>query len=206
MIDAQTETVYFETPSLEYNHHHGGDIAIGNDLNLYVTVGDGGSLFTPVSADPGNLLGSIIRLDLEGGIPLDNPFTFESGEPYSARCNATGRPPVGSPLGTKCQEIFAMGLRNPYKFAMDPNTEDFVRFFVNDVGQNKWEEISEGGTKFAGAHYGWPLREGPCLTHTVENCADSHPYQDPFHFYEHTELQPRAACTGKFFLVMNESD
>lgn len=197
-IDINSETVFFETPPLEYDHHNSGDIAIGKDGYLYVTVGDGGSTFMRVSADPGNMLGSIIRLTLEGDIPPDNPFTFESGESNSARCNATGVPPLGSPPDAKCQEIFAMGLRNPFRFAMDPNTEDDkVRFYVNDVGQGDWEEVSEGGSDFAGAHYGWPMREGPCPNREVENCAEWHPYQDPTYFYLHSD--EGGACTGKFY-------
>jgi glucose/arabinose dehydrogenase len=201
VIDINTETVFFETPSLEYDHHNSGDIAVGKDGHLWVTVGDGGSTFTGVASDPGNILGSIIRITLEGDIPSDNPYTFESGESNSVRCNETGVPPVGSPEGAKCQEIFAIGMRNPFRFAMDPNTEDGkVRFYVNDVGQAKWEETSEGGTDFAGTHYGWPAREGPCPNSKVNDCADQHPYQDPVHFYIHNSEAGGGACTGGAFV------
>ena len=67
--------------------------------------------------------------------------------------------------------------------------------YVNDVGQAKWEEISEGGTEFVGADYGWPAREGPCPNSQTSNCADVHPYKDPIHFYQH---DGGGACTGKF--------
>jgi glucose/arabinose dehydrogenase len=198
IIDISSETVFFETQSLEYDHHNSGDIEFGNDGNMYVTVGDGGSTFSGVSSDPGNLLGSMIRLTADGDIPTDNPFTFQSGESNSVRCNATGLPPAGSPAGAKCQEIFAMGLRNPFRMAMDPNTAaDVVRFYVNDVGQAKWEEISEGGSDFIGAHYGWPAREGPCPNSLTANCADVHPYTDPVHFYIHNSDAGGGACTGK---------
>jgi glucose/arabinose dehydrogenase len=126
MIDINTETVFFETQSLEYDHHNSGDIAFGKDGHLYVTVGDGGSTFSGVSANPANLLGSMIRLTEDGGIPSDNPYTFQSGETNSVRCNEAGVPPAGSPAGAKCQEIFAIGLRNPFRMAMDPNTADAV--------------------------------------------------------------------------------
>lgn len=202
IIDIATETVFFETPSLEYDHHNSGDIEIGNDGHLYVTVGDGGSTFSGVSADPGNILGSMIRLTTDGDIPSDNPYTFESGEVNSVRCNATGVPPPGSPAGAKCQEIFAIGLRNPFRMAMDPNTAaDKVRWYVNDVGQAKWEEISEGGTDFIGADYGWPAREGPCPNSQVRGCADVHPYQDPIHFYIHVPGAGGGACTGRYCLL-----
>lgn len=201
IININSETVFFETPPLEYDHHNSGDIAIGKDGHLYVTVGDGGSMFTKVSSDPGNMFGSIIRLTLEGDIPFDNPYTFESGEPNSVRCNATGVPPPRSPAGAKCQEIFAIGLRNPFRFAMDPNTEDDkVRFYVNDVGQARWEEINEGGSSFVGANFGWPDREGPCPSMQIDNCNDGHPYQDPAHFYIHQydEGSWSGATTGKY--------
>jgi glucose/arabinose dehydrogenase len=120
IVDMSTETVFFETPSLEYDHHNAGDIAFGNDGYLYVSVGDGGSTFSGVAQNPGNLFGSMIRLTQEG------------------------LPPAGSPEGAKCQEIFAIGLRNPFRFSMDPNTEDDkVRLYFNDVGQAVWEEISK---------------------------------------------------------------
>jgi glucose/arabinose dehydrogenase/PKD repeat protein len=198
IIDINSETVFFETPSLEYDHHNSGDIEFGNDGHMYVTVGDGGSTFSGVSADPGNLLGSMIRLTADGDIPSDNPYTFQSGETNSVRCNETGVPPPGSPAGAKCQEIFAIGLRNAFRMAMDPNTaDDVVRWYVNDVGQAKWEEISEGGTEFVGADYGWPAREGPCPNSQTSNCADVHPYKDPIHFYQH---DGGGACTGGAFV------
>lgn len=68
--------------------------------------------------------------------------------------------------------------------------------YVNDVGQAKWEEISEGGSDFIGADYGWPAREGPCPNSQTSNCADVHPYKDPIHFYRH---DGGGACTGKSF-------
>jgi glucose/arabinose dehydrogenase len=147
IVDIDSETVFFETPSLEYDHHNSGDIAFGNDGYLYVSVGDGGSTWRAVSSNPGNLLGSIIRLTADGGIPEDNPYTPQSGEENSVRCNVTGVPPSGSPQGAKCQEIFNIGLRNPFRFAIDPNVLDKVRFYINDVGQGVWEEINEGCAK-----------------------------------------------------------
>lgn len=144
VIDINSETVFFETPSLEYDHHNSGDIDIGKDGHLYITIGDGGSTFTGVADDPGSLFGTIVRITLDNEIPTDNPYMLERN---SVRCNETGVVPPGSPAGAKCQEIFAIGLRNPFRFAMDPNTEDDkVRFFINDVGQAKWEDVSEGGT------------------------------------------------------------
>ena len=184
-VDLASETVFFETSALEYDHHNGGDIEFGVDGNMWVTVGDGGSTWTAVSNNPGNLLGSMVRLTLDGDIPADNPYV---GDADAVRCNVNGVPPVnddGLPTGTKCLEIWATGLRNPFRFAVDPNVQDKVRFYVNDVGQGLWEEISEGGTDFKGVDYGWPAREGPCPNNRIENCADVHPYTDPVHYYIH---------------------
>lgn len=181
-VNLSSETVFFETSALEYDHHNSGDIEFGVDGNMWVTVGDGGSTWTAVSNNPGNLLGSMVRLTLDGDIPADNPYV---GDADAVRCNVNGVPPEGSPPGAKCLEIWATGLRNPFRFAIDPNVQDKVRFYVNDVGQGLWEEISEGGTDFKDVDYGWPAREGPCPNNRIENCADVHPYTDPVHFYIH---------------------
>lgn len=169
IVDITTETIFFETSALEYDHHNSGDIAFGSDGNMWVTVGDGGSTWTAVSRNPSNLLGSMVRLTLDGEIPADNPYVDDAD---SVRCNVNGVPPIGSPAGAKCQEIWAIGLRNPFRFALDPNVQDKVRFYINDVGQGLWEEVSEGGTDFKGVDYGWPAREGPvsCLILGAECC------------------------------------
>ena len=100
----------------------------------------------------------MLRVTTSGGIPPDNPFQGAN----SARCNATGR----SPAGTICQETYAWGLRNPFRLAFDPNAAG-TRFFINDVGQNTWEEIDDGK---AGADYGWNVREGHCATNSTTDC------------------------------------
>ena len=83
-------------------------------------------------------------------------------------------------------------LCNPFRFSIDPNTEDNVRLYFNDVGQATWEEISSDD---AGANYGWPVREGPCTNTETKDCAPSHPYTDPVHFYIH--IDGFGAVTGK---------
>ena len=87
------------------------------------------------SRDPHILLGKVLRITRDGGIPATNPYTGTD----SARCNLTGRTDVGK----KCQETFASGLRNPFRFAFDPNASG-TRFFINDVGEARWEEVEQG--------------------------------------------------------------
>ena len=164
--------------------HNGGDLHFGKDGYLYVTVGDGGCDYAGNSGcgaqndaaqDPHALVGKILRITRDGGIPATNPYTGTD----SARCNLTGRTDVGK----KCQETFASGLRNPFRFAFDPNASG-TRFFINDVGESRWEEVNEGRS---GANYGSNLCEGnhdnPNRPGSV-NCAAA-PYTPPVHEYSH---------------------
>lgn len=149
-------------------NHNGGDLEFGKDGMLYVSVGDGGCDYpggTPsgcagnndAARDRHSLVGKILRIDRNGGVPGDNPFTGAG----TASCR-TGN--VAS--GLICQETFAWGLRNPFRIAFDPNAAS-TRFHINDVGQNAWEEIDLGS---AGADYGWNVREGHCANGSVTNC------------------------------------
>jgi len=109
-------------------------------------------------------------------------FRIVQGE-GTARCNETGE----TQEGLICQEIFAYGLRNPFRFTMDPHSTEKVRFLVSDVGGKTWEEISVGGTDYAGANYGWPIHEGPCLYNSFEDCSvgDETEFADPLYWYAH---------------------
>jgi glucose/arabinose dehydrogenase len=129
-------------------NHNGGAMHFGEDGKLYIAVGENA---TPSNAQTlSNLLGKILRINSNGSIPADNPF-FQQ---------ATGNN----------RAIWALGLRNPFTFAFQPFTQ---RIFINDVGQNTWEEINDG---IAGANYGWPDSEGP-----TSNPA----YRGPIHYYGH---------------------
>ncbi|WP_328816513.1 PQQ-dependent sugar dehydrogenase [Nonomuraea cypriaca] len=130
------------TQDQPYNNHNGGQLAFGPDGHLYIALGDGGSGGDPQGngQNLGTLLGKILRIDPRGrpyDVPEDNPFAGERG--------AKG-------------EIWAYGLRNPWRFTFDRGTGDL---WIGDVGQNAWEEVdhqpagSEGGE-----NYGWNLREG----------------------------------------------
>ena len=180
IVDQASELVLLQTQPLITGDHNAGDLKFGKDDLLYVSVGNGGGpgFFTSNSQNLGTLQGKIVRITDTGGIPDGNPFTGAG----TARCNLAGVPPSGSASGTKCEEVFALGLRNPFRFAFDPNSQETV-FYINDVGENMWEEIDLGQT---GANYGWPTREGPCATGSVTDCGLSPPgLTDPIAWYAH---------------------
>lgn len=153
IIDPASETVLLTIPSPGCCHN-AGDVQFGKDGYLYISVGDGGT----GGRDQSVLLGKVLRITSDGSIPPDNPFLG----PDSARCNLTGR----TDPGNVCQETFAWGLRNPFRIAFDPNSSA-TRFYINDVGQDTWEEIDASQS---GADYGWNIREGFCATGSTTDC------------------------------------
>jgi len=131
---AGSERVLLELNNLSSaTNHNGGALHFGPDGKLYIAVGENAN--SSNSQTLGNLLGKILRLDKDGSIPTDNPF-------------------FGSASGQN-RAIWSYGLRNPFTFSFQPGTG---RMFINDVGQDTWEEIDDG---VAGSNYGWPVTEGP---------------------------------------------
>jgi glucose/arabinose dehydrogenase len=128
-----SERLLFRFDALIRPNHNGGTVQFGRDGRLYVSHGENGRAAEAQSLD--SLLGKIVRLNRDGTIPTDNPFFNQT----------TGRN----------RAIWALGLRNPFKFAFDPGSS---RAFINDVGAQTWEEINR---MVRGGNYGWPVHEGP---------------------------------------------
>lgn len=149
-------------------NHNGGAIHFGKDGRLYVAVGDNANRNSPDRNNAQslrNLKGKMLRISKNGSIPGDNPFF---------------RRAVG-----KNRAIWALGLRNPFSFAVRPGTG---AIFINDVGGGTWEEINRG---MRGKNYGWPVFEGP---------ERSRRYAPPVFAYRHGD-GPTTGCaiTGGAF-------
>ena len=150
-VDAGSELVIMRVPQ-PFSNHNGGTIAFGPDGYLYIGLGDGGSGGDPLNSgqDLETLLGAMLRVDVSEAseerpyaIPPDNPFVNEDARP----------------------EIWAYGLRNPWRFSFDRETGEL---WAGDVGQNNWEEVD---LLRAGGNYGWNRMEGThCFPPTVREC------------------------------------
>jgi uncharacterized repeat protein (TIGR03806 family) len=164
-----------------YTNHNGGNIAFGPDGYLYIGFGDGGN-----GGDPqGNgqkrstLLGKMLRIDVSGNgaytIPADNPFVGAG----TARCQSGS-----TSSGNICQEIYAYGFRNPWRWSFDRGASS-PDLWVGDVGQDKYEEVDRVER---GGNYGWNTREG-AHCYNATSCATSAngaPLIDPVAEYDHT--------------------
>ena len=146
-----------------FRNHNGGALKFGPDGLLYIGTGDGGSANDPRGNGQrlDTLLGKILRLDVDSGspynIPQGNPFAVEDGR----------------------DEIWALGLRNPWRISFDRLTGDL---YIGDVGQNLWEEIDfQPANAPGGLNYGWDLREG---RHPFES-NQTQDLTDPIAEYDH---------------------
>ncbi|MBI2212288.1 MAG: PQQ-dependent sugar dehydrogenase [Acidobacteria bacterium] len=164
--EAASETVILRIAQ-PFGNHNGGQLQFGPDNHLYIGTGDGGS-----AGDPGNraqsvdeLLGKILRLDveLEAGyrVPATNPV-----------------------IGGKRTELWAIGLRNPWRFSFDTATGDL---FIADVGQNQWEEVNlQPASSTGGENYGWRRMEGNHCFNPSSGCDDGSLVK-PIIEYSHSE-------------------
>jgi glucose/arabinose dehydrogenase len=159
IADPASGTAVINLDNLGATNHNAGWIGFGADNDLYIATGENAN--APNAQTLSNLLGKILRIDVHSdafpadpaanyAIPSDNPFVGTAG--------ARG-------------EIYALGLRNPFRDSFDRATGDF---FIADVGQNTIEEINPG---IKGANYGWPNAEGP---------SNNPAFTNPIFFYDHT--------------------
>ncbi len=159
-----------------FDNHNGGQLAFGPDGMLYIGMGDGGG-----GGDPnGNgqnrttLLGDLLRIDIDA----DSPYAIPPDNPYAGSTEFR-------------QEIWASGLRNPWRFSFDMVDE---MLYIADVGQNMWEEINAVPADEAGINYGWDIMEGRhCFPATAQCNQDG--LRLPVHEYSHDD---GCSVTGGF--------
>jgi len=159
-----SELPLFDLPTLTATNHNGGSLHFGPDGKLYAGVGENAQ--PPLAQSLSSPLGKLLRLNPDGSIPSDNPLLAQ----------ATGQ----------AQAAFAYGLRNPFTFAFQPGTG---RLFINDVGQDTFEEIDDG---LPAANYGWPTSEGP---------TSDPAFTAPLFFYAHghSDTTGDAVTGGTFY-------
>jgi len=169
IADSASEEVLLVV-SQPFTNHNGGQLAFGPDGMLYVALGDGGGSGDPQgnAQNPGTLRGSLLRLDVESGVipyqvPQDNPFVADL---------------------LSRDEIWATGLRNPWRFSFDRLTGDL---YIGDVGQGSIEEINfQAAAATGGANYGWNILEGPDCFNPAVGCVEPTDYVPPVAFYNHS--------------------
>jgi glucose/arabinose dehydrogenase len=143
LADPNSEEVIL-TQAQPYANHNGGQLAFGPDGYLYIAMGDGGGGGDPEgnAQDPTSLLGKILRIDVESGA---TPYSIPASNPYTETTDYRA-------------EIWALGLRNPWRFSFDRLTGDL---YIGDVGQNTYEEIDyQAASSAGGENYGWNIMEG----------------------------------------------
>lgn len=140
-VNASSPKILLVVPQ-PYSNHNGGQLLFGKDGFLYIGMGDGGSGGDPQnnSQNIESYLGKLLRLDVDHG----DPYAIPTSNPYVGKAGL--------------DEIWALGLRNPWRFSFDRLTGDL---YIGDVGQNLWEEVDyQVFTAPGGVNFGWPCREG----------------------------------------------
>ena len=162
LADPSSRTTILTIPE-PYTNHNGGTLAFGPDGYLYWSTGDGGS-----GGDPQNnaqnlnsLLGKILRLDVDSGLP----YSIPASNPFFS---------AGSSIR---KEIWSYGLRNPWRISFDRGTGDL---YIADVGQGDWEEIDwQPAASLGGENYGWRILEGTHCYIPSTGCTEPSGYVPP---------------------------
>lgn len=178
--DPDSEQVLM-TVSQPFNNHNGGCIKFGPDGYLYIGFGDGGAAGDPQNNSQNrlSLLGKMLRIDVDNGdpyaIPEDNPFAFDD---FTA------------------DEIWSLGLRNPWRFSFDRITGDL---WIGDVGQDAYEEIDfRPANSTGGENYGWKCYEGNQVFSNVAECTNITNVIFPVYEYKTDENILGCSVTGGF--------
>lgn len=189
-VDPSTEQIIMSVVQ-PYSNHNGGDLAFGPDGYLYIALGDGGS-----AGDPGNraqngqeLLGKMLRIDINntsGG----NNYAIPPGNPF-----------IGLQSPDIKDEIWARGLRNPWRFSFDRNTGDL---WIADVGQGNWEELNyQPAFSPGGENYGWRCYEGN-HNYDISGCGPMSSYNAPIFEYGHNPSTGGNSISGGFVYRGND--
>jgi len=147
LADPNSEEIIL-TVQQPFTNHNGGQLAFGPDGYLYIGLGDGGGSGDPLNnaQNPQSLLGKILRIDVESGVA---PYAIPNSNPFLT---------ANDPNNGVRDEIWAQGLRNPWRFSFDRLTGDV---YIGDVGQGAFEEIDfQPATSKGGENYGWNIMEG----------------------------------------------
>jgi glucose/arabinose dehydrogenase len=168
-VASPTEKVILDVPHPSADNHNGGTLVFGTDGYLYVSLGDGGAAdnFYEHGQNPDSHKAKVLRLDVDSGdpygIPASNPWAGGGGVP----------------------EMYAWGLRNPWKIAIDAANGDL---WIGDVGQGWYEEVDVVRAGGAGPNFGWAVFEGPdCFTADPDGnagCSDPDAYRFPVMYYD----------------------
>ena len=180
VTDPSTERKLLVVDHRKYANHNGGQLAFGPDHFLYIGLGDGGSGGDPDNhgQDLGILLGKLLRIDVD---------KREGGKPYGIpRANPFINRKAAAP------EIWAYGLRNPWRFSFDRGTGDL---YIADVGQYEWEEVDvQPAASHGGENYGWRYMEGLHCFNPPEGCPTENLALPVLEY----PTRPHAAITGGF--------
>ena len=163
-----------------FSNHNGGELQFGPDGYLYISSGDGGSGGDPQDngQDLGTLLGKLLRIDVNNST-VANPYAIPADNPFVGTAGARG-------------EIWAYGLRNPWKFSFDRLNNDL---WIADVGQSAREEINTAPSNAAGLNYGWRCYEGN-NTYNTSGCPAMNTLTFPVAEYAHSG--GRCSITGGY--------
>jgi hypothetical protein len=179
VADPASEVIILDIDQ-DFSNHNGGCIQFGPDGYLYIGMGDGGSGGDPNdrSQNPQSYLGKMLRINVSGNgtytVPADNPFVDDA---------------------STLDEIWALGVRNPWKFSFDRITGDM---WIADVGQGSWEEVDfQSGASTGGENWGWRCYEGNA-TYNTSGCSSMSDYDFPIAQHSHGGGENWCSITGGY--------